>query len=713
MDIKKSKFFSCYLGLALALIFCFSFSPALAEKNGQEQEIIVKYLNQPDLKIINVPFGETAGAWAKKYSAQAGVEYAEPNYQYYATVIPSDPYYGKQWYLDKIRAPLAWDKIRETPNVVIAVIDSGVQINHPDLAQNIWTNQREIPNNGIDDDNNGFIDDYHGWDFVNNVPDPSPKFQEGFTEAGIMHGTIVAGIIAAVGNNGSGITGVTWKAKIMPLKVLDDRGEGSTADVIRAIDYAINNKADIINFSFVGLDYSRALFEAIQRAHQAGIIMVAAAGNEQSDGQGFNLDETPMYPACDDGDDNMVIGAAALDALDQKAAFSSYGARCVDVAAPGVGFFSTEVFAPTQKIGSRYFDQYFGGYWSGTSMATPVVAGVLALVEGIDPSAKAKDAQDIVLATADDVNRLNPNYQGKLGNGRVNAFSAVVLAEQMRQGQKVSIVLAPASAAAVQIRENEADGTLISKFNAFDSAFHGGATVTGGDINGDKKEEIIVGAGPGGGPQVKIFDLDGNLQGQFFAYDKSFRGGVKVATADLDNDGKDEIIAAPGAGMKPEVRIFDGQGHLKNKFLAYAATFLNGVNVAVGDVDGNGAPEIITGTGFGGGPQVRIFDANGKLQGQFFAYDSKFRGGVNVTVADLFGGAVNHKESIITAPGKGGGPQIRIFDNSGVVQGQFFAYGQSFHGGVSVAAGDIDSDGLAEIVTGAGPGGGPHVRVFK
>jgi subtilisin family serine protease len=724
MTRKIAKFFGIFSALILIGGFCFSLkssamiagkvqgdknNPVKAEQINSIQEILVKYKNISEPVVIKIPANSSLNDILSIYQNRPDVEYAEPNYAYHASVIPSDPYYSKQWYLERIRAPLAWDRIRETPKVIIAVIDTGVQINHPDLAANIWTNPAEIAGNGVDDDHNGFIDDVHGWDFVNDVPDPSPKFEDGFTEAGVMHGTIVAGVIAAVGSNGAGITGITWQAQIMPLKVLDDKGEGRTSDVIRAIDYAINNKASIINLSFVGLDYSRGLYEAIARAHDAGVIVVAAAGNEQSQGQGYNLDETPMYPACDDGTDNMVIGVAATDAIDQKASFSSYGSRCVDIAAPGVGFFSTAVFAPTEQINNSYFDQYYGGYWSGTSMATPVVAGVLALLEGANPGAKSPQIKDILLATADDISRLNPDYQGKLGRGRVNAFSAVLLAESEREDKNIKLLLAPATGDSAEVRETQANGDLIKKFSVNVS---GGVYLAGGDVDGDKKDEIIAGPGPGVAGRVKIFSLDGKLKSQFYAYASSYRGGVKVAVGDFDNDGKAEIVTAAGSGLRPDIKIFDNSGKLKNQFTAYDVTFLGGVNIAVGDVDGDGKLEIVASPGSGATPQVKVFTAAGKIKAQFLAYDKKFRGGVNVAVADLNGGAANHQEEIVTAPGKGGGPQIRIFDSQGRLQGQFFAYDQSFHGGVSVTAGDINSDGLAEIITGAGPGAGPHVRVF-
>jgi len=181
-------------------------------------------------------------------------------------LIPNDRYYYRQWYLEKIKAPAAWERTSQAPEIILAIIDSGVQTNHPDLEENIWQNSDEIPDNGIDDDRNGFIDDVNGWDFVHNDADPSPDFSTNWSEGGLSHGTIVAGIAAAQGNNGEGITGVSWQSQIMPLKVLADDGTGSIREVIRAIDYAINNGADIINFSFVGFGYSSALEEAITRA---------------------------------------------------------------------------------------------------------------------------------------------------------------------------------------------------------------------------------------------------------------------------------------------------------------------------------------------------------------------------------------------------------------------------------------------------------------
>lgn len=719
MSKKITSFFVYFLCFAMFLgNFSLSFLEAefvQAKDGNYKQEILVKFRNQSNLVLIKVPENKDFKEFLKMYNKKENVEYAEKNSVYKISIIPTDTYYNKQWYLKKIKAPEAWDRIRKTPKTVIAIIDSGVQLRHPDLRPNIWENTDEIPDNKIDDDKNGFIDDFNGWDFVNNVPDPSPKFEEGFTEAGIMHGTIVAGIAAAVGNNGSGVTGIAWDAKIMPLKVLDDKGEGKVSEVIRAIDYAINNKADIINFSFVGLDYSQALFEAVRRAHRAGIIMVAAAGNEQEQGEGYNLDETPMYPACYDGDsgENMVIGVVATDVIDQKAPFSSYGFKCVDIAAPGISFFSTVVYKPTEKIGGKALDQYFGGFWSGTSMATPVIAGTVALIEEINPGLNTKQVKEILLESTDNIGRLNPDYLGRLGRGRVNVFSAVSLAEDELKEKDLKILIAPYSNSPSKIKKYETSGELINEFLAFEENFLGGSSVVSGDIDGNGKEEIIVGASFGGGPHVRMFNSFGKIIGQFFAYDENFRGGVNVATGDIDGDGKDEIITGAGNTGGPHVRIFDNRGNLISHFFAYDKNFRGGVNVSVGDVDGDGEDEIITGAGVGHLPEVKIFKKDGTLIKSFLAYNSSFRGGVKVEVADIDGGTARKKSEIIVSPGVGGGPHVRIFSSNGKLISQFFAYKENFRGGVNLTAGDIDKDGLAEIITAAGPGGSPHVRMFE
>jgi hypothetical protein len=225
---------------------------------------------------------------------------------------------------------------------------------------------------------------------------------------------------------------------------------------------------------------------------------------------------------------------------------------------------------------------------------------------------------------------------------------------------------------------------------------------------------ILTGAGETGGPHVRFFDINGNAISGFFAYAENFRGGANVASGDVDGDGQEEIVTSPGKDGGPHIRIWKQDGRPKYPgFFAYASTFRGGVNVALGDLDGDGKKEIITGSGEGGGPHVRVFDARGNLKFTpgFFAYGREFRGGVRVAAADLDG---DGKDEIITGPGKGGGPQVRVFSRFGEPKAlQFFAFHPDFRGGIDVAGGDVDGDGKAEIVVSQAGGGEAWVKVYR
>src|SRR5918999_1287399 len=264
-------------------------------------------------------------------------------------------------------APEAWNTGTGTAATVVAVIDEGVDVSHPDLRNNIWKNPGEVPGNGVDDDRNGYVDDVNGFDFANDdasVYDPDP-----IDGSGDEHGTHVAGTIAAEGNNGAGITGVNWQAKVMALKFLGPNS-GSTLDAVEAINYAVAKGADISNNSwgYVGSP-SRSLKDAITRADNAGLLFVAAAGNGGADGVGDDNDANSTntnYPSSFSNPN--IISVAATDNRDRLASFSNFGASTVDLGAPGVNVLST-------LPGNRY------GYYSGTSMATPHVTGVAALLK--------------------------------------------------------------------------------------------------------------------------------------------------------------------------------------------------------------------------------------------------------------------------------------------------------------------------------------------
>jgi thermitase len=321
------------------------------------------------VSVVDLPSELSVREAIQRYEASPNVEYAEPDFLLEPTAYPNDPYFPRLYGLENTGltggTPDAdadgletWNISTGRPTTVVAVIDEGVDVNHPDLRDNIWVNTDEVAGNGVDDDRNGYVDDRNGYDFANDdasVYDPDP-----INGAGDEHGTHVAGTIAAQGNNGTGITGVNWEASIMVVKFLGPDG-GYTSDAVEALNYAVANGAKISNNSWGGGGYSRALLDAIQRADAAGHLFVAAAGNAGEDN-----DSSPSYPASYETPN--VVSVAATDDRDALAPFSNFGATSVDLAAPGVNILST-------LPGNRY------GSYSGTSMATPHVTGVAALIK--------------------------------------------------------------------------------------------------------------------------------------------------------------------------------------------------------------------------------------------------------------------------------------------------------------------------------------------
>ncbi len=299
---------------------------------------------------VKLPKGLTVEEALEIYQDDPDVEYAEPNYYRYIAAAPNDTYFDQLWGLHNtgqdvngtsgtadadMDAPEAWDITTGSSDVVIAVIDSGVDYNHPDLSANIWTNPGEIAGNGIDDDGNGYVDDVRGWDFVDDDNDPIDSND---------HGTHVAGTIAAVGDDSTGVTGVSWAAKIMVLRFLDAFGSGTTANAISAIEYANAKGAHVINNSMGGAGFSQAEKDAIDAS---SALVVCAAGNEDADN-----DSTPSYPASYTSTN--IIAVAATDQDDDLASFSNYGATSVDVAAPGTNIYSCE--PDRQTVWSDNFD---------------------------------------------------------------------------------------------------------------------------------------------------------------------------------------------------------------------------------------------------------------------------------------------------------------------------------------------------------------------
>jgi subtilisin family serine protease len=310
----------------------------------------LRKLDRFGIEQLKLPPSMTPEEAMELLRSDPNVEYAEPNTIVQTLTLPNDVSFERQWSLrntgqevfgvrgvpgSDTAAHRVWTRETGSRSVVVAVIDTGIDWRHPDLAANVWINPGEVPENGLDDDGNGFVDDVRGWDFVHNDNDPTDSNG---------HGSHVAGIVGAIGNNGIGIAGVAWDASLMPLRALGSNGRGYLSDILSAIEYAIDNGALVINASYGRGTYSRAEFEALAHAQEAGILLVAAAGNGSAD-----ADSAPFYPAAykealDPGDQRTlwnIISVAATTHKDQLAHFSSYGAQSVHVAAPGWAIYST------------------------------------------------------------------------------------------------------------------------------------------------------------------------------------------------------------------------------------------------------------------------------------------------------------------------------------------------------------------------------------
>ncbi|AHA74910.1 S8 family peptidase [Bacillus thuringiensis] len=334
------------------------------------------------------------------------IEYAEPNYIVSPAASSNDSYYNSLWGLKNIGQNIqgsvgspnidinveeAWTKTEGSSNITIGIIDTGIDINHPDLKNNIWKNPDEIPGDGIDNDNNGYIDDIYGWDFVNN----NNSVYDG---TGDSHGTHVAGTIAAVKNNTIGVAGVAPQVKVMSLKFLGTNG-GTISNAIKAIEYAKNKGVKITNNSWGGGGFSQALYDAIQ---QSNSLFIAASGNN-----GTNADQTPMYPAAYSLSN--ILSVASITNKGSLSSFSNYGKTSVDVAAPGTDILST---LPNNSY----------GFYSGTSMATPHVSGVAALIQSAYPSYSPTEIKNKIMNNTSPLSTLTNKV---LTGGLINAGKAL------------------------------------------------------------------------------------------------------------------------------------------------------------------------------------------------------------------------------------------------------------------------------------------------
>ncbi|HWR57967.1 MAG TPA: S8 family serine peptidase [Thermodesulfovibrionales bacterium] len=405
---------------------------------------IKKYSVVPNLEHVKLPDGVSVRDAVAKYMSDPNVEYAEPNYIRCAAVESGDPFFlnRQQWALYNtgqfaggtpgadIRAPLAWDITAGNigaNSVKIAILDSGIDYNHPDLVNNIWTNPNESCSDGIDHDSNGLVNDCRGWNFVDNNNNPLDD---------LGHGTHLAGIIGASPNNGVGMTGVMWHVQMIPLKIFNVNSvvtesciSAFASDEIAAIQYAIAHGAKVINASFRSEGFCQSEFNAISAANAAGVLFVAAAGNGGVDSMGINTDVDPQYPASYNLPN--IISVAATDQNDRLASFSNFGLNSVHVAAPGVYIVSTVPYGGiAASFSSLCTGSGFAGYdfCSGTSMAAPHVSALAGLLFGYYPNLNLQQVRQTIFKYVDRENE-RPNLHtltDKIqSRGRINAYRAL------------------------------------------------------------------------------------------------------------------------------------------------------------------------------------------------------------------------------------------------------------------------------------------------
>lgn len=421
-----------YLASLISLLICsfafaenyiISFQPtkSFSADGIKPEQQAARFLNIDEENVLRVfSTNQHSIAVADITEAQAKelakIAIVEKDYTLKTHLTPNDTFFPLQWGLKRIDSERAWDRVTGSPGSVVAVIDTGADLTHPDLVNSLWKNPREVPKNGIDDDGNGYVDDVNGYDFGDRDSDPTDS---------VYHGTHVAGIIAATGNNLRGVAGVAFSNKIMVLKT--SRGESlSGSAVLEAIKYVVDQKragvdVSVINMSLGGNTLSEIEIDLMRYALAHDIVVVASAGNEAS-----NNDIIPVFPAQHNLLLKNVISVAAIDDTGSLASFSNYGFS-VNLAAPGVDILSTLPVTPEGAY----------GFLDGTSMSAPYVSGVVALMHAINPRLKARTLRDILFESVRD----NADLTRIATHGELDAYTAILNSQFARNTFQVSGII--------------------------------------------------------------------------------------------------------------------------------------------------------------------------------------------------------------------------------------------------------------------------------
>jgi len=604
--------------------------------------------------------------------------------------LPNDPNV-LQWSFNDIKAYDAWDIATGSREVVVALIDNGFDTFHPDLIDNIWKNIKEIPGNNLDDDNNGYVDDVYGWNFVeadynkdglidenekkgNNDPRPDADIATKYEkdEGYINHGTLVAGLIGAVGDNNLAGAGLNWAVKLMNIKAVATAGNGSTMKpVSEAIHYAVDNGADIINISMVG-DPDPELKLAVKYAYENGVAVFAAAGNSMSD-----LNLFPVYPACADAFETveMIIGVSAINEDHRLARFSNSGSSCVDITAPGVNVSSTVRFSPTNNLISNY-----EGGFNGTSFASPLVAGTAALLKSIHPEWGPKEIYRILLKSVHHTPSLDETgYAELFGAGLLQTGKAVEQASEiLRTAKYLKNIFYINNEKIVNYnirinKTNEEKNVKLKGFEQIKSFLQDGRVVYVGLQKKDKKNN-----------EVLILDNNYNVVNRWSV---SAKGEMDLAVGKLAGQKDFNIFISPKYADKNVVRIFEVNGKEVNKYDLPKKH--NGVLLSL--VYNPNTKEVEPVALYSENGQVAVHHFNNRLILMDF-FPVFIQKPVVIGTADLNGDGLSGY-----AVGDSNN-EIYYYSNSGTLLRQFFAYDPNNKGKLQVEAGDFDNDGKDDVI---------------
>lgn len=616
-----------------------------------------------DVFAVEVAPGELPKAF-QAFKSNGDVASVQYNYVFKQDVNPTDPRYSEQWPHSKTQAPAAWDISKGNNNVSIAVIGTGVKWDHEDLAGNIWSNPSEIDQNGVDDDSNGYVDDVRGWNF--DLMNNNPSDRE-------THETSVAGVAAAVTNNGLGVAGACWECKVMPLRI-----KYESSQVADAIYYAANNGAKVINMSFGSYDpykygLDTVVEQAINEVIAKGVLVVATAGNDSTTDKRFP------------GAHENVIGVAATDSNDNRAGFSNYG-DWVDVAAPGASILSTTP--------SGY------AFVSGTSFAAPYVAGIAAMLYSKDSTLTVAQIRKLIEYNVDKLNTDKPIPSGRLRSDRT------VLGQQP---SVFSIIKSPYNNALLTGGTAQSIwGTAIGSSYTLDYQVEGSTTWTNissgtETINGQLGQ--FTPPASAGYYVLRLTTTNGSLTdvntvqvatgGNYMSgWPRNLGIGVFVGApkiADLDGNGTNEMIAASTAG---KVAVFDTNGTILTGWPKVIATPQILSTPGIGDINGDGKSEIIV-TAYGGGTiggEIMAFSADGTAVPGWPKKVGQVRG--SPALANLDGDPALE----IVVANAGGNGQVHVLNGDGSYMPGWPISLADNNVQTSPAIGDLDNNGSLEIV---------------